>query len=419
MGQIQTNQTDYLRQGKEQINFKRFDFDGTYIETIDENVLINCPTEFVPLEKSLVKLYEKPLKKAEFSTNLNSFYYLNRNAQFLSGSDGWILGTSPVATVTDIVNDTSFVNDDRPKALSGNKYLRTTNVPNNTTVMILNDHQNTIANVEQPLSFSFNYFINTDDSTEKYSFGYRVFVQETYNATVATSGTKVYNFSTKEWSTSYQNYYGRSDSSAVNSWGKTTVSVDSYIPSSDSVTSVFFGVQLFWPSRVESSSTLNFNAAYFDNMRLSEEYSIENNITSRRSQYSYAGTFTGDYKSTDNMFSNESKNNDFYIGKYDGNFRRPRDTGDKSMEQIVTQEILNDNRNYLTKYEGVFRSKSDDHIGLHKKVWIDFGSDLLQEQVSCYLDAVKYDVKASQYDLRMHVPNQDDDVGSIYEVILE
>ena len=74
MGQIQTNQTDYLRQGKEQINFKRFDFDGTYIETIDENVLINCPTEFVPLEKSLVKLYEKPLKKAEFSTNLNSFY---------------------------------------------------------------------------------------------------------------------------------------------------------------------------------------------------------------------------------------------------------------------------------------------------------------------------------------------------------
>jgi len=56
---------------------------------------------------------------------------------------------------------------------------------------------------------------------------------------------------------------------------------------------------------------------------------------------------------------------------------------------------------------------------LHNKLWIDFGADLLQEPVSCYLDAMKYDVKASEYSIRMHVPNQDDDVGSTYNVIVE
>ena len=56
MGQIRTYQTDYLRQGAEQISFKRFTYDGTYQETIDANVLINCPEDVVPLNLSLQKL---------------------------------------------------------------------------------------------------------------------------------------------------------------------------------------------------------------------------------------------------------------------------------------------------------------------------------------------------------------------------
>lgn len=418
MGQIRTYQSDYLRNGTEQINFKRFDYDGVYKETVDTNVLINCPEELVPLDRSLMKLYEKPLKKTEYITELNAYYSVNKNAQFLSGSDSWVIGTPPVGAINLITNDTN-VADFRPKALAGNQYLMTNNVVNNSTVMITNDHQNTIVKVNQPLNYSFHYYIDTDDNAEKWGFGYRAFVQETYNSNVADTSTKVYNPATGEWSTSYQNYEGIISGNTVNSWGKQDIAFNAYTPTSNSVTSVYFGVELFYPKRFEFTSTLNFNAAFFDNIGLSEKYTVDNSITSRRTQYDYSGTFTGEYKSKNNIFSNESKKNDFFIGRVDGDFKRSRDTANKTIEQIITQEILNDNRDYMTKYEGMFRNIGDYHIGLHRKIWIDFGLELFQEPVSCYIDAIKFDVKAAQYDLRMHVPNQDDDVGSVYEVVLE
>ena len=55
----------------------------------------------------------------------------------------------------------------------------------------------------------------------------------------------------------------------------------------------------------------------------------------------------------------------------------------------------------------------------HKKVWVDFGDDVLQEPVSCYIDSLKFNVKAAIYDIKMHVPNQDDDVESSYQVTIE
>ena len=73
----------------------------------------------------------------------------------------------------------------------------------------------------------------------------------------------------------------------------------------------------------------------------------------------------------------------------------------------------------MRKYEGTFRAANNNFLGLHNKIWIDYGSDSLQEPVSCYIDAMKYDVKYAEYDIRMHIPNQDDDVDTTYNVLLE
>ena len=159
--------------------------------------------------------------------------------------------------------------------------------------------------------------------------------------------------------------------------------------------------------------------SYFDNVRISETIQFDGGISSIRKQYDYANGLTGIYKSEGNIFSNEAGSVEKYIGKFTGGFKRSRDTVTKTVEQLVTQEILNDNRDYLTKYEGTFKNRSDYNITPHKKIWIDFGEDLLEEPVSCYVDSIKFDVKAAIYDIQMHVPNQDDDIDSTYEVIIE
>ena len=159
MGLIRDAQTDYLRQGKEQINFKRFSYDGTYLETVDEDVLINCPKDLIPLDRNLTKLYEKPLKEVHFVSEPLANFYVNKNAQFLNGSTTWIISTPPVSTSNAIVDDTPILGE-APKALSGNKYFRTTAYQNNTVDMLLTDHQTLKISTNQALKVEFDVYFD-------------------------------------------------------------------------------------------------------------------------------------------------------------------------------------------------------------------------------------------------------------------
>lgn len=95
--------------------------------------------------------------------------------------------------------------------------------------------------------------------------------------------------------------------------------------------------------------------------------------------------------------------------------RRPVDEfNDDSfrLHQIIAQYILNDHRDFIPRYEGTLYNEKDTPLLPHNKVWVNFGSSLLQEKVSCYIDAMKYDLRKNTHQVIMHVPNQDDDLAS-------
>ena len=107
--------------------------------------------------------------------------------------------------------------------------------------------------------------------------------------------------------------------------------------------------------------------------------------------------------------------NKFY-SKIAGSFYRSRDKTNylKSVEEIITQQVMNDFRDFLVRYEGDLYNNANDPIGMHNKVWINFGSGVLQEPVSCYLDSITYNVKRNLYSVVMHIPNQNDDVTTSF-----
>ena len=418
MGLIRDAQTDYLRQGKEQINFKRFSYDGTYLETVDEDVLINCPKDLIPLDRNLTKLYEKPLKEVHFVSEPLANFYVNQNAQFLNGSTSWIISTPPLTTSNTIVEDTNLFFPNAPKALSGNKYFRTTAYQNNTEDMLLTDHQTLKVSTNQALKVEFDVYFDSTDLDSLCFAKYRLNVQESYNSSYVIGG-KTFKFASGEWQSSFSANSGRGSGMKPNAWHKVSLSIPPYIPTSDAITEVFTSFTLIYPWWTTTGSSAPSAVTYFDNVRVSETIQFDGGISSIRKQYDYTNGLTGVYKSEGNIFSNEAGSVEKYIGKFAGGFKRSRDTVTKTVEQLVTQEILNDNRDYLTKYEGTFKNRSDYNITPHKKIWIDFGEDLLEEPVSCYVDSIKFDVKAAIYDIQMHVPNQDDDIDSTYEVIIE
>ena len=100
-----------------------------------------------------------------------------------------------------------------------------------------------------------------------------------------------------------------------------------------------------------------------------------------------------------------------------GDFYRSRDKTNylKSIEEITTQQVMNDFRDFVIRYEGDLYNNNTNPIG-YNKIWINFGSSVLQEPVSCYIDGINYNVKRNLYSVILHVPNQDDDVSSDFIV---
>lgn len=408
MAGIRNYQTDYLRQGKEQINYKVFDSSGTYVETVDENILVNCPSDLVPLNKNLVKLYEKPMLETKFTTELASLNYINQNGQFLYDGDGWTLGTSGLGhTAPEIIE----ANDYTVKPLSGNKYVRA-NGTGVADLMIKTDISENTVRQGYPIQFGFSYYLEDNNAaiTGKYRYDIRAKIDASGNGTT----DRIYNFDSNQWETDTgQTYKFSILNDVTGKWVGFNKVIEPFFYDSDE-NDKGIEISISFPNNVALG-----DITYIDNFVIGEKIDFNfAKMTAIRKRFSYDGGFTGKYE-TRNIMSNELKDDDNFVGQIEGTFERPRDTNPKTLEAIITQEIMNDSRDYMTKYEGTFRNINNTNVGLHNKLWIDFGTNLLQEPVSCYLDSLKFDVKAGQYDIRMHTPNQDDDVLSTYKVIAE
>jgi len=64
MGTIRDAQLDLLtNSGQEFIQFKRYDKDGVYLETLVEDVLLTAPDEVIPIGNDMTVEYLTPIKK--------------------------------------------------------------------------------------------------------------------------------------------------------------------------------------------------------------------------------------------------------------------------------------------------------------------------------------------------------------------
>ena len=414
MGQIRTYQTEYLYKGTEQINYKVFNSEGVYQETKDENVLVSCPEQLVPLDRSLLKRYEKPLKEATFLTELAALNYINQNSQFLYGTDEWTLGTSVTnMNIIGVVESSTFT----VKPLSGNKYFKVQGGQVDKPLIKSDISTNTVRQ-GVPIEISFSYHVTLGTaSSANYRYPLFAIIDTTGNGTP----DYMYDFEENKWIT-YANDAASNPgrqfdikNTIINKWVGFTKTIEPFeYDTNDNDVNISVGLL--------GANGLGLTAGdmtYIDNFTIGEK--IEFNFTkvkNVRSRFSYTGGFTEKYE-TKNIMSNELKDDDNFVGQIEGDFERPRDSVTKTLEAIITQEIVNDNRDYMTKYEGVFRNVREQNVGLHNKLWIDFGVDTLQEEVSCYLDAMTFNIKAAEYDIKMHIPNQDDDALSTYKTIAE
>ena len=106
-----------------------------------------------------------------------------------------------------------------------------------------------------------------------------------------------------------------------------------------------------------------------------------------------------------------------FLGAFTDNnaFKRAQDANGLFLEQIVTQQRLNDFRQYSMQYEGDLYNMDDYSVmTMAHKLWIKFPT--LTETDSAIVDSIRVQLKSNLYTCQFHIPNNYTDVASSYRV---
>ena len=354
------------------------------------------PTNLQPLNNNLTKEYLRPLRQFTMEADMGGFFNTNiiSNPGFEHGSTNWTLTNSTV--VTDFM-------------FQGDRCVKTTSVQTaNTSTSVV--CQSNGVSVGSAAHIAYKLKINVYfDSTSSNDRGFRYQLKLTGEGPGA--GAPQY------WSDTSNNWVGSDTKNTVDV--VTNRRWKSYTFNISSLPGGAWSLQLSLYSAFQNTSTSGFTALFYDSLNLESQYIDDDGTRTplfesfdllqnlRKRTVDVSGT-----KVLEGLFLT----NKFY-GKLSGSYFRSRDKTNylKSIEEIITQQVMNDFRDFVVRYEGDLYNNSNDPIAMQNKVWVNFGSGVLQEPVSCYLDSIIYNVKRNLYSVIMHIPNQNDDVTTEFQ----
>jgi hypothetical protein len=406
---IQTAQTSRLTTyGTETIEYYVFNSSGVYQSKQSVDILQKVPTDLLPLGNNLAVEYTLPLRNVEFKVNLNQNKVVNFDPHFLSGGSDFTIASPSVGKVATVTFDTG----EPVKSPVADRFFKTDDIDTTNTdvVQVTMPLANNTVEEYKKLEAGFTYYILNDGSDEKYIFTMVVRINDGTN-------NWYYDFKQSEWvqvgSVGEANKK-RFSTNVTNSWGTAKVSMNEFVRTSGSG-DLDIEVQ-FYKIQKEGGGSGNYVRHYIDVLYLSQSTDLEKEYMLQARKTGADGS-SGTFVIENSLISNKLKNSAF-VGAIAGEYERPRDTSPRPLEEIIVQEIINDFRAYGKRYTGTFYKNDSDPTPcfFHNKVWVDFGASVLREPVSCYIDSFKYSVKANEYSIEMHLPNQDDDKGmQLYE----
>jgi len=401
-----------INNGTESIKFRIHNNNFNFQSDSTVNVLSSVPTNLIPLENSLVKEYLRPLNVFRITHNTKQFIDTNQitNSGFENGTAGWTTYSSSGTTSPGSLS-TDF-------AKQGNQSYKNTQVQTNETGTrkTISTSLNVTPDSFKAHTLKINTYFDTNTGFGEVSFRYQIRIDDQ-----ASSPTIKYwnnnSSGTNPLSWVDVNTVNIQEVEEVDVWDQFEVSVGA-LPIAGLMT-----IDLYEPY-VQNSGGLN--ALYYDNITLNFKR-LENNtevdffapidelVYSR--QRTSGDNLSGVLELTDLQLSDNNYQN-ATLPLNSKQFVRPRDNNAnfvKSMEQIVTQQVINDYRTNVVRYEGKLYNLQNDPIALKNKIWINFGASTLREPVSCYIDGMTYNVKKNTFDVIMHIPNQNDDQSSDFK----
>jgi len=417
----QTEQNNLESNETENIQYVTFATDGTFSGLVQKNVLYRLPQDVQNIGADLVKRQSKQVKEVNLKMNVQNenrlIFSPNNSFEYTTLGDpsfGYTLASNLINTTTIGVN---------PVVKTGNQSVKGTGFVLSSSPGSAGYFANNInlvqavSNRVMPNTLRFCYYLDIPDDmiidAEAPNQGNLVFGQ-TFEARL------FYQFRFTIGSDTY--YYRESDNtyqknSLVNNritlfrddLNKWLIKEINNIPISDAsdvanqnITMVFQPMLLC--TNIEDGTNGGFNGIYFDDVYFGFQGEAANNIVYHRE---VTDTFTG---KKDIKFD--------YTGHNTSSaYFRPRDnnpTTYKQLNEITSQQVLNDNRSKVTEFEGTFRNKitNGNPLGFESKIFVNFAGSFQSSTyapVSGIIDQMEYRVKSNRYRIKFRLPNQDND----------
>lgn len=385
----------------EDIKFHIYNSAGTYQSTSTVDVLSIIPTDLQPIGNNLTKEYLRPIKQYTQNVNMTGFFSTNMigNSGFEFGTSGWTLTNSSI--------DSTF-------SFQGDGSLKSTNVQ--TSASGTSVTAELASYIDEPGSEFIGYRLKINNFFNSTSGQVRGFRWQVKAVAFVIPGdppiaTRYWQVSSNTWSTTAT--INEVEVQNNRRWKSYTFNIGA-LPSNQ--WNIYF--YLYDPYQV--SSTSGFTSTHWDSIILDKVYIDDgggrSEIFEKFDLLQFIRKRTGNFSALFEIDGLILTNEEYQ--RVSGDWYRSRDKTNyvKSLEQITTQQVINDYRDYVLRYEGDFYNNNLLPLGLHNKIWVNFGSSVLQEPVSCYIDSMTYNVKKNTYSVVMHVPNQDDDLSSTFVI---
>jgi hypothetical protein len=415
MGTIRTEQTRLLQEnGTENIEFFVYDKDGNAKTTLKQSkdVLKQVPSNLTPINQDLQVEYLRPLRDAIKTTLTNQMQLLNKNPNFRYKTFNWDI-TASKATVQ-IPSQILFgVNP-----ISGIYCLYQDQVPltdSKTTHMIKNILGETAIVSGRDIEIAWNYYVFTGIG----GTNIKQFISVGLDSTNDGSINKMYNFEENKFETGTftdDKFFKKIDYTNLDAWNKYRTILQANLTGTE--TNPHIEVKLFQVT----GSEVPFAKVFFDGLEISQKSSSTKRIQIKRRGNTFKiidgaiteleDNVTGEYEQKDTILSNELDLLD--VASIPFEFTRknlPLNTNTNTLDKNVLQEIINDYRSPVKRFEGTFYKDDSDTVPIYfyNKLWVNYTTSVLQEPVSAIIDELEYNVKQNEYRITMHLPNQDDD----------
>ena len=415
MGTIRTEQTRLLQDnGTENIEFYVYDKDGTAKAPLNQSkdVLKQVPSSMLPIQENFMVEYIRPLRDAIKQTKIQDTQAINKNPNFRYSTFNWDV-TAAKGSVQ--IPSQQYLG---VQPLTGIYCLQqpiVTSAQSRTTHLFKNILLDTPVVSGTKIKIAWNYYLwNLGVGGVGFYQYISVGLDSTGNGTV----NKMYNFEENKFETGTftdDKFFRKIDYTVFSSWNLYETTIECNLTNTE--TNPFIEVKWF-----EVTAPLS-PAAFFDGVSISQDP----DSTTRKHTRRYGGKFaiidgqltaveeyvSGEYKQKQTILTNEgdTRNPSYIIGNFARKNLPKNYILANTLDRIVLQEIINDFRKPLKRYEGEFYKNDNDETPLYfyEKIWVNYGSAVFQDVVSCIIDKMEYDVKQNRYKIVMHLPNQDDD----------